>query len=162
MKAVTLKQWEKMPDRSKSWLLVKALGLWTDVWWHVSLDGSYAKIASGGYRTEEHARAVLKYKPNNFPKTARVRRDFSFLELVDPKGDNLNPAHTLIAEMLKRGWRCRLEWEPLHMQPGWRCAQFYKGAGDDCESFFFDSTNITDAIAAAALQALGLMERYPF
>jgi hypothetical protein len=155
MKPITIKQWEKMPSRGRDWLVVKALEFPTWVFWHVSLDGSHEKICSGSYPSETKARAVLNYPPNNFPETAILNRSFSFwLVSTVP-----NCAQSVIDAMLKRGWSCRLEFNPLHQPAGFRTAQFYK-SGD--ESFFFDSTTIENAICAAALQALGFMELYPF
>jgi hypothetical protein len=152
MKPITLKQWEKARPRSRDWLLNKALGGWVKVYWHVSRDGSRKEIASGSYDSRDYAEIVLT---RHFPETARIRRDLCYLAYTTVP----NCAQHVIDEMLKRGWRCRLDFDPFNQPRGFRTAQFYKSHE---ESFFYDSTHIEEAIAAAALQALGFMEQYPF
>ncbi|HEV2691421.1 MAG TPA: hypothetical protein VG347_00845 [Verrucomicrobiae bacterium] len=122
------------------------------------MDGSYANIISGSHRSHESAARLLDVAKSKYPDRANticVRRDFSYLNLVDGKGTNLNPCHTLIEEMRKKGWACFLTFG----RSGKHMAQFHQSAE---VSDFFESENITDAICNAALQALGLLEKYPF
>jgi len=163
MKPVTVKQWEKMPARPKSWLVRKALGTFCTVYWQLETPAKPGDCipGTGSYQTEKFAKEVLEYNRKKLPQDACVRRSLCFLDFVDAAGHNLNPAHTLIEEMVKRGWRCNVWFNPANCEKS-HSAQFYRAPGDHGDSFFYDSNNVTDAIAAAALQALGLMQPYPF
>jgi len=152
MKQITIAQWHKMPDRSKDWLIVKTLGFFVEVFWHVDVNGVYS---SGSYHTESHARAVLNYKPNKYPKNARVARSLCYWCVTTVP----NCANSVVEEMLKRGWRCTLDFNPPHLPDGFKTACFYQNPD---KRFWFDDASMEKAICAAALQAMGQMQLYPF
>ena len=151
MRPITQKQWQKMSARSRDWLVVKALGFFVKVFWHVEVDG---KIVSGSYDSEAFATAVRNHKPNKFPKRAMVHRSLCYWCVSTVP----NCAQEVIAEMNRRGWNCQLN---LGVD-GKKVAQFYKGWGDRCKSDFYECASIEEAICNAALQTLGLLEKYPF
>jgi len=117
MRPATVKQWTKMPLRTKSWLVVKAFGFEKWVFWHVSLDGSHDKIIGGSFEAESECRRHRDgwIKNKHIPKTAKVRRDFGFWGCAEHlKSRMVSRPKRSLTEGLYRPLRCRQRGRLLH------------------------------------------------
>lgn len=147
MRPITSDQWKKAPLRTKSWLLVHALNLGFNVYWHVTRDGTQAGNCSGSYPSWSEALRVLAYLRRRNPreyKSHQIRRDLTFYWCAQ----YTNPARTVIAEMIKRGFDVAVHYSNKDAT----CTMWNRDQKFTC----WDSTPEL-AICAAALLALGLL-----
>jgi hypothetical protein len=151
MRPVTVKQWEKMPVRTKSWLVVKAFGFWTDVWWHVHADYQTEDTLSGSIRDEKECRRMLKFwlKTKAVPKTAVVRRTLSFWSCAEV----LTPAWEVVKALLALGYRVEFSTD----NDGTYCILVRPENGVPVHGHVGWGKTLSEAVCASALKAKGLL-----
>jgi len=151
MKPVTVKQWEKMPIRTKSWLVVKAFGFWTDVWWHVHADYQTDDTLSGSFRSENEIRSLLRMwiKTRACPKTAVVRRKLSYWSCAEA----LAPAWEVVRALLALGYRVDFSTD----SDGTYCILERLENGVEVRGHVGWGKTLSEAVCASALKAKGLL-----
>lgn len=148
MRPVTVKQWERMPLRTKSWLVVKTFGFWTQVWWHIHKDYETEESLSGSMRDEQECRATLKaaIKYKKVPATAVVRRSLGFWACAEC----LSPGWEVVSAVVKEGYEVTFMTDE---KDSVYCVLSVKGEN----AHLGWGKTLSESICAAALKAKGLL-----
>ncbi|MDE2099077.1 MAG: hypothetical protein KGL39_17620 [Patescibacteria group bacterium] len=153
MRPLTLTQWTKAPLRTKSWLLVKALGFPTCVYWDITKGGQRdGENLGGSYQTEAKAKGLLAAAREEWPgkyDDYAARRDLTFWGCAE----HVNPGRSVVEEMMKRGFSCNLYFLRFG-HPAAACSFYNSDRVFNCDA---ESPEV--AICGAAMMALGLIRK---